>query len=405
MEQKQGQHNLPPRIAVPYRVSQMLSSPPGLRYGYVFNRASSPQEYEYSDPNYNTYSNFYNNYDNNYAAATTTTTKSDINNSNTNNHKNDDNDNNTNNTDVDDEFDTHTQIASIPDIDNDLVSVTSRDDNDADTDDENIDMLLESGTTIKNIKKSSNKKTDDANRQQIDDSSKKVNKRKKKEELQEFQWMPDDVEKLIRLWESKEELYRVDSPHYLERGQKSIIIRCISNQLGIPENDVLKKMKSLQTYWQSIKNKLKGKSGDSAKKLKKWVYFENLDFLNRHMASSSTVGNLDPATTSSHSTGDVDNISDSSVKITGRRKREDQQEKHNRLLERAVASFEKGSETAYVAPTPAPPHPDEDQQFGDLITTKMRKIPDCDIKEDMKLEILQLINRCARQQRDNPNNA
>lgn len=121
----------------------------------------------------------------------------------------------------------------------------------------------------------------------------KLKKKVKKNKNSEHEWCTDEVEKLIRLWEDKEELYQTDHPNYIDRSRRSILICDISSQLDIPQNEVVKKMKSLQTYYMSIHNKLKGKSGDAAKKLKRWAHFESLQFLNSQPeGNNATVDNI-----------------------------------------------------------------------------------------------------------------
>ena len=145
-------------------------------------------------------------------------------------------------------------------------------------------------------------------------------------------------------------------------------------------------MKGLRTYWRDIKNKMIGVSGQAAKKQPQWVWFESLNFLNQYGCSSSK--------TTEKNTSDESIESSGRPKYGKRKKPDDQQVRHNDLLEKLVDSVEKEF-TPAAPPQPAPELPDEDKQFGAMIATRLSKMPECDQKDQVKLKILQSLMECA----------
>ena len=73
--------------------------------------------------------------------------------------------------------------------------------------------------------------------------------------------------------------------------------------------------------------------------------------------------------------------------------RDTAQEEHNSLMARAVQALENDNSDA--------PHKtrNEDQLFGETVSLKLSKIADCDEKEDIKLDILRMLNDLTRQLR------
>ena len=155
--------------------------------------------------------------------------------------------------------------------------------------------------------------------------------------------------------------------------------------------EILKKMKTLQCYYNHIKRENKvGPSGEEAQKKVKWVFFKSLKFLDANFTSQPTIDNIED--TPSSSSGAQYNSS-RNTKRKRDTSRDTAQEEHNSLMARAVQALENDNSDA------PPKTRNEDQLFGETVSLKLSKIADCDEKEDIKLDILCMLNDLTRQLR------
>lgn len=73
---------------------------------------------------------------------------------------------------------------------------------------------------------------------QSSSTSQKAKKKKDEDKI----WSHSETERLIELWHSNEELYRVDHQSYLDRGKRNLIISNMAAELETTAQEVQKKM-------------------------------------------------------------------------------------------------------------------------------------------------------------------
>ena len=151
-------------------------------------------------------------------------------------------------------------------------------------------------------------------------------------------------------------------------------------------------MKGLRTYWGTVKNSRIGVSGQAAKKAPKWVWYDSLSFLDQRITRRPT---HDERTNNDQTDNDIPE--ENRPKSSGKRKKaDDQQARHNDLFEQFIHTVEKD----VAAPLPqAPPAVEtpasEDKQFGMMVATRLSTIPECNRKDEVKLEILGALLKCT----------
>ena len=128
---------------------------------------------------------------------------------------------------------------------------------------------------------------------------KEVQGRGRKGLVHEKQCTNDEIENLINLWSQKEELYNIAHPSYIDRNKKSLIIKSFSENLGIADYEITKRMKSLQSYYGQIRREHSNKTKCASSKRPSWPYYSLLGFLddglNPRETISSFSGDHEPA--------------------------------------------------------------------------------------------------------------
>ena len=192
----------------------------------------------------------------------------------------------------------------------------------------------------------------------------------------EKNWTSEEIETLIRMWRSKEVLYDVSSKDYLDKQKKYLALKEIADIIGTNSEAVLKKMNSLRSYYGHVRQSCvlsNRKSDGNAIDIKKptWPYYEHLHFLNDNLIPRSMTNSLkrnNGKTDSFH----VNNGPTKTPKVVIT-------EEYSTSQDTLKQEDEK-----------------EDEIFGQLIIKKLKKIPDGDIKEELKIEIQQLIFQARR---------
>ena len=186
---------------------------------------------------------------------------------------------------------------------------------------------------------------------------------------------------MIELWSSREPLFNAQHPSYADKNIRDNILTEIATEMNIPKEALVKKMVSLKSYFGSIRSKVDAsqKSGAGADEAYQptWPYYEPLQFLRDNIAPRRTVDNrktksiTELNSTKSQSLNDSINESNSLIKsaisVIGKKKTEEE---------------------------------DEDAIFGELIASQMRKIEDSFMKDELKIEIQDLILRKRREIND-----
>ena len=191
------------------------------------------------------------------------------------------------------------------------------------------------------------------------------------------------------------------------RGKKSLILEKIANDLNTTSIEVGKKMKGLRTYWGVVKNGRIGVSGQAAKKAVKWVWYDSLSFLDQriirrptHDEEANQTENDTPGENRPKSSSNIPG--ENRARFSGKRKKaDDQQSRHNDLFEKFIHTVEKDVATPLPqAPPPVETPATEDKHFGMMVTTRLSSIPECNRKDQVKIEILGALLKCTSDIRD-----
>ena len=194
----------------------------------------------------------------------------------------------------------------------------------------------------------------------------------------EKNWTSEEIETLIRLWRSKEVLYDVSSKDYLDKQKKYLALQEIADIIGTNSDAVLKKMNSLRSYYGHVRQScvLSDRKNDgNAIDIKKptWPYYEHLHFLNDNLIPRSMTNSLKRNNSKTNSFDD--NKGPTTTKTP-----------------KVVIT----EESSTGQDTLKQEDRTEDEIFGQLIIKKLKKIPEGDIKEELKIEIQQLIFQARR---------
>lgn len=205
----------------------------------------------------------------------------------------------------------------------------------------------------------------------------------------ERQFASDEKEMLINLWHNRPILWDSSIPEYLDTNKKQLAIKEISVAMSIDCITIGKQMKSLKSYYGSLRQSYEGalKNGANIADVKKptWPYYEMLKFLDENFTPRNSNNNLkrnDRLLDSS--------ISNKSARITSSQQQETLVDIRSELL-KAAASVEDFDNLPTIEASR-----DEDDIFGELVAKSMKKIHDCVEKEELKIEIQSCILKTKR---------
>ena len=212
--------------------------------------------------------------------------------------------------------------------------------------------------------------------------NKKISRKGRKGIDAEKNWTREEIETLTILWEGKEILY-VSLSDNLNKDKKSAAVKQIAEQLETNEENVSKKMTSRRSYycqWRSQYKSAKTKSGSGTADIKKptWPFFNSLKFLDDNLTVKGTSSSI--------------NLSEVS-QFKKKRKEVHSSEvdewmtNQNALISKLIQSYDEPKESTFVT---------EDELFGQVIAKSIAKIPDGEIKEELKIEMQQCILNSKR---------
>ena len=209
-------------------------------------------------------------------------------------------------------------------------------------------------------------------------TAKKISRKGRKEMAAEKNWTREETETLITLWEGNEILYNVSLSDYLDKDKKSVAVKQIAEQLETNEENVSKNMASLRSYYCQLRSQYKSaktKSGSETADIKKttWPFFDSLKFLDDNLTVKDTSSSI--------------NLSEVS-QFKKKRKEVNSSEvdewmtNQNALMSKLIQSYDEPKESTFMT---------EDGLFGQVIAKSIAKIPDGEIKEELKIEMQQCI--------------
>ena len=207
-----------------------------------------------------------------------------------------------------------------------------------------------------------------------------------------FNWSDEATASLIELWHNHEVLFNSRHPAYHIRDEKSKALEIVKESLAeldvvVSVKDITNKFQSLRTYFCKERGKLVASksSGAGADQVytTKWRFYDSLLFLDDNMTPRGTVSSLNHSW-QEHSSSPYNAVNTPSAKS--------QKLSSNRQIERTEKLMETAVEFLKT-PTPTPPcnARDDDDAFADLVGRMMRKIPDGERKDMLRIDIQTMI--------------
>jgi len=212
----------------------------------------------------------------------------------------------------------------------------------------------------------------------------------------EKQWSPDEIDLLINLWSEKGLLYDSKHEDYADKNKKLAAMEEIANAISTSSDNVLKKMNSLRTYYNKVRQSFvasQQKYGSQSEIVStpNWPYYEPLSFLNyasnaRVLKQTCNNNNIDETSS--------DDLTNNIMLTDNRKELKDTPQNHrSEFNARCETMREKvHTSTSHCLSTSK----SEDEIFGDLIIASIGKIPDGEIKDELKISMQQLILQARR---------
>ena len=218
-----------------------------------------------------------------------------------------------------------------------------------------------------------------------------------KKQTETLEWSEEATEALIKLWQSKEELYNRQHPYFYVREYKDRALESIRASLehmgfNVSKNQISGKFQSLRTYFctqrtKKLNTRKRYSTGVMDDDFEcKWRFYKSLQFLDDNMKPRDTAGKKN------HHDELVSVNYDRSILDIPKQSEIHQVDPRRQLDPACQNSFE-------LSPTSGDSTPiqfsfkNEDHLFGELVGNMVSQIPTCHRKDLLKLEIQQLIIR------------
>ena len=169
----------------------------------------------------------------------------------------------------------------------------------------------------------------------------------------------------------------------LNKDKKSAAVKQIAEQLETNEENVSKKMASLRSYYCQLRSqyksaKTKGGSGTADIKKPTWPFFDSVKFLDDNLTVKGTSSSINLSEVSQFK---------KKMKEANSSEVDEWMTNQNALMSKLIQSYDEPKESTFVT---------EDELFGQVIAKSIVKIPDGEIKEELKIEIQQCILNAKR---------
>ena len=164
----------------------------------------------------------------------------------------------------------------------------------------------------------------------------------------------------------------------LNKDKKSAAVKQIAEQLETNEENVSKKMASLRSYYCQLRSqyksaKTKGGSGTADIKKPTWPFFDSVKFLDDTLTVKGTSSSINLSEVSQFK---------KKMKEANSSEVDGWMTNQNALMSKLIQSYDEPKESTFVT---------EDELLGQVIAKSIAKIPDGEIKEELKIEIQQCI--------------
>jgi len=260
--------------------------------------------------------------------------------------------------------------------------ISSKSNNDKTNDDDNNDE--QSQQKLGNHQNNNNEESSDTDHKPHDGEMSR--KRGRKGLVYEKKWYPEEIEKLIQLWSERGELYDSTHPKYHDSAGKSLILEEIAKQLQMSTGEVTKKMKSLQSYYLFKKREAIKANGGATGKPINWPYYNMLRFLGDNVTPNETLSYIPKDPQGLQTSASKSIIKDRTSK------RNDFLTNQSKIMDKANSTLS----TPNSVTIPCQFEKSDDEVFSEMVCKSMAKVPECDGKEELKIEILSLILQARR---------
>ena len=211
------------------------------------------------------------------------------------------------------------------------------------------------------------------------------------------EWTDEEVFQLCEVWQVFDNLYNNKHKDYFNRDIRQRSIEMMSEKLGeigvtATDKHISKKLVDLKNYYGAQRRMVEGSkaSGAGADDVycSPWKFFDALQFLSDAFTPRKTISNVSDASDCVYAASNPPSTKSS------KKMRDNENEYLKNIMSTASNALEKLVTTGHQQDKE---NHDEDGPFCELIKQMLKQVPDCDLKDNLKLEIQQIILRCKRQ--------
>ncbi|XP_066926907.1 uncharacterized protein [Clytia hemisphaerica] len=223
-------------------------------------------------------------------------------------------------------------------------------------------------------------------------------------------WLNEEVFTLIDIWSSFENLYNTKHKNYFNKDIRLKAMLSVENKLkerNIIANgkQIAKKLTDLKNYYGGQKRLVEDSVSNGMETgeiyVPTWKFFNALQFLKDSFTPRRTKSNR-PIEPDSNITVEDDGSPYQDAKPPSAKSAKMTAATQNNELRKVMANASKALECVNsrrnVKPKPQTSSDDDaDDIFGKLLIGLMKQIPECDLKEDLKINLQQVVIRCKRE--------
>ena len=212
-------------------------------------------------------------------------------------------------------------------------------------------------------------------------------------------WTDNEVFSLIEIWSEYENLYNTKHKNYFNRDTRHKSLSSVERNLkehGIiaTVKQIGKKLTDLKNYYggqrRLVETSKSSGAGTDEVYVSPWKFYERLEFLSDAFNPRKTKSNADREDDDGSPYVDA---SQPSAKTSKKLALAQNNELHKVMSTAATALESVISSNKNQKPR----EDDTDDTFGKLVVGQLKLIPECDLKDELKISLQQLILRCKRE--------
>lgn len=222
-------------------------------------------------------------------------------------------------------------------------------------------------------------------------------KRRKKNDTTRS-WTDEEVDVLIELWSQHDNLFNTKDRKYFNRDLRQKSLESIEK--GLKDSDIeattqqiTKKLTDLKNYYGGQRRMIEGSktsgAGTDDVYVSVWKFYEKLDFLSDAFT---------PRKTKSNAAEEVDETPYSNAKPPSAKSVKKSALAQQNELQKVMSTAATALETVITKNSQAAPKVESaDDTFGKLLVDQLKLIPECDLKDELKITLQQIVLKCKRQ--------